>query len=161
MLTPQLMAEAYGRNVGIIQRQVEGLAHAESLLQPPFRGNCLNWVLGHILDSRNTILRVLDAEPALDPAIAARYARGSEPVLGDEPGIAPLEELLRALERSQERLAGKLAGLSAADFEREMQFFTRTMPRSELLFFLYFHECYHTGQTEQLRQLAGKNDKII
>ena len=25
----------------------------------------------------------------------------------------------------------------------------------------YFHETYHVEQTEQLRQLAGKNDKVI
>ena len=29
------------------------------------------------------------------------------------------------------------------------------------LFFGYFHESYHVGQTELLRQLAGKNDKMI
>ena len=29
------------------------------------------------------------------------------------------------------------------------------------LSFLYWHEAYHTGQTEYLRQLAGKNDKVI
>jgi hypothetical protein len=29
------------------------------------------------------------------------------------------------------------------------------------LFFIYYHETYHVGQTELLRQLAGKNDKII
>ena len=34
-------------------------------------------------------------------------------------------------------------------------------PRSEWLFFLYFHDCYHTGQTELLRQAAGMNDKVI
>ncbi len=26
---------------------------------------------------------------------------------------------------------------------------------------LYFHETYHTGQTEILRQLAGVDDKVI
>jgi uncharacterized damage-inducible protein DinB len=31
----------------------------------------------------------------------------------------------------------------------------------EQLAFLHFHEAYHTGQTEMLRQLAGKNDKVI
>jgi hypothetical protein len=25
----------------------------------------------------------------------------------------------------------------------------------------YFHETYHVGQTEMLRQLAGKNDQVI
>jgi hypothetical protein len=29
----------------------------------------------------------------------------------------------------------------------------------EDIFFLYSHETYHAGQTEVLRQLAGKDDK--
>ena len=35
------------------------------------------------------------------------------------------------------------------------------MPLADFLFFLYFHDSYHTGQAEPLRQLAGKDDKII
>jgi len=31
----------------------------------------------------------------------------------------------------------------------------------EWLNFLLWHETYHVGTTEQLRQLAGKNDKVI
>lgn len=29
------------------------------------------------------------------------------------------------------------------------------------LHWYYFHDTYHTGQTELLRQIAGKNDQII
>jgi len=29
------------------------------------------------------------------------------------------------------------------------------------LFFLYFHDSYHVGQTEILRQATGTDDKII
>ena len=35
------------------------------------------------------------------------------------------------------------------------------MPLSERIFFLYFHETYHVGQTELLRQLTGVDDKVI
>lgn len=161
MLTQQQISKAYARNVGIIKMQSDGLTHADSVLQPPFRGNCLNWVLGHIVEGRNTVLQTLGCEPALDPAVASRYATGSEPILADGTGVAPLEELLRALERSQELLDSKLAALSDADYARETPFVSRAMPLSEILFFMYFHDCYHTGQAEPLRQLAGKNDKII
>lgn len=161
MLNPQNLSEAFGRNVGIIQKQAEGLTHADSVLQPASRGNCLNWVLGHIVDNRNIVLQAVGAEPALDPAIAGRYARGSEPVLADGPGIVPLETLLASLGQSQEALATKLAAMSDEDANREVPFFSRTMPLGELLFFLYFHETYHTGQTEHLRQLAGTDDKVI
>jgi len=161
MLTAQQLAEAYGRNVGIIQAQTAGLTHDESLLQLPFRGNCLNWVIGHILEGRNTILQLLGTDPAFDPAAAARYARNSEPILADGPDVVPLEELLRTLERSQEHLAAKMATLTDADFARDTSFFNRPMSLGQILFFLYFHDTYHTGQAEPLRQLAGKDDKII
>ena len=32
---------------------------------------------------------------------------------------------------------------------------------AEFLHFLLWHETYHTGQTELLRQLTGVNDKVI
>jgi uncharacterized damage-inducible protein DinB len=35
------------------------------------------------------------------------------------------------------------------------------MTIGEWLLFFFFHESYHTGQTEIMRQAAGKNDKII
>ena len=31
----------------------------------------------------------------------------------------------------------------------------------ESLRFIYFHDTYHTGQTDLLRQVAGTEDKII
>ena len=161
MITPQQLADAYGRNVGIIKAQSVGLSNADGLLQPSCRGNCLNWVVGHILEARNTILQLFGAEPAFDPAAAARYARNSEPILSDGPGVVPLDELLRTLERSQEYLGTRMATLTDADVAREAQFGSRTQPLGNILFFLYFHECYHTGQAEPLRQLAGTDDRII
>jgi uncharacterized damage-inducible protein DinB len=35
------------------------------------------------------------------------------------------------------------------------------MSIAEWLLFFYFHDTYHSGQTEILRQAAGKDDKII
>lgn len=161
MFSAQQLAEAYGRNVGIIKAQTADLTHEDSLLQLPFRGNCLNWIVGHIVDSRNGVLAALGAEPALDPAAATRYAPSSAPILADGPDVLPLAELLRSLERSQEYLAAKMAALTDADLAKEVPFVNRTMPLGQLLTFLYFHDTYHTGQAEPLRQLAGKNDKVI
>ena len=57
MIDPGLLANGFESNTWVILKQVEGLTHEDSLIQPPFRGNCLNWVLGHIADNRNTMLR--------------------------------------------------------------------------------------------------------
>lgn len=154
------LSEAFGRNISILRMQAAELAHADSLRQPPFRGNCLNWVLGHLAGNRDVILQTLAAEPVMGAA-AGRYERESDPITGDGPGVLPLEELLAILTRSQEALAAALARTTEADLAREIQRGQRTITLSERIFFLYFHETYHVGQTELLRQLTGVDDKVI
>lgn len=162
MISKEDLSKAFERNVSIIKRQTEGLTHRDSVLQLPFRGNCLNWVLGHIVDTRNTVLRLLGEEPVLDEAaIRKRYGHGSEPVCADGPDVVKLEKLLEALERSQERIAAGLARATPEDLAKETQSHLGTTTVAQRLFFMYYHETYHTGQTEYLRQLAGKNDKVI
>jgi hypothetical protein len=96
MITTTQIADAFGRNVALLQRQAAGLTQADSLLQPPFRGNCLNWVLGHLASNRDTILQTLDAAPVIGEA-GSRYERDSEPITTDGADVLPLEELLQLL----------------------------------------------------------------
>ncbi len=161
MISTQELLEAYGRNLNIIQQQTRGLSHEQCLLQPPFRGNCMNWVLGHIAETRNSLLKTLGEEPMMTPTECARYGHGSEPVCADGEGAITLERLLALLQHSQERLAVALPRLTAEDLQKMVKDHRGQVTLSNRLFFLYFHETYHTGQTELLRQLAGTNDKII
>jgi uncharacterized damage-inducible protein DinB len=149
------------RNLGIIKAQTKGLSHADCLLQLPFRGNCLNWVLGHIADNRNTMLRLLGEEAILGEAHTKRYGYNSEPVCGDEGDILTLEQLLALLKQSQSALTAGLNKITAEELAREVQSFLGTTTLGQLIFFLYWHESYHTGQPEFLRQLAGTDDKVI
>ena len=161
MITPTDLIGGFERNLGIIKAQTEGLSHADSLLQLPFRGNCLNWVLGHMADNRNTMLRLLGAEAILSEAHAKRYGYGSEPVCGDGDDILTLEQLLTALERGQSALAARLQNATVEELAGEVQSFLGTTTLGQLIFFLFWHESYHVGQPEYLRQLAGKDDKVI
>ena len=161
MITATDLIGTLERNLGIIKAQTQGLSHADSLLQFPFRGNCLNWVLGHIVDNRNTMLRFLGEEAILSEAHAKRYGYDSELVCGGADDILTLEQLLMALEQSQSALAAKLQKMTVEELAREVQSFLGTTTLGQLIFYLYWHESYHTGQTETLRQLAGKNDKVI
>ena len=83
MLIPNDLAAALARNVNIVKMQSEGITHAESLMQLPFQGNCLNWVVGHLALSRDDMLEAL-GEPPMMAAKGARYDRGSELLTGDE-----------------------------------------------------------------------------
>jgi uncharacterized damage-inducible protein DinB len=145
------------RNYQVIKLQADGLTNEESLLQPPFRGNCFNWVLGHILYFRGRQMKVLGDTSAW-PDQLQRYSWESEPVTAAAQDILPLNQLLSLLDQSQERLISRLQDMAEADFDATLD---DRGSRGELLAMLQRHETYHTGQLELLRQLAGKNDKII
>jgi hypothetical protein len=160
VLTAEQLAAAFGSNTRVIARQTAGLTHADSLLQPPMRGNCLNWVLGHIAVHRDYVLEALGEEKVLGEGPVARYDLGSAPILGEEEGVLPLETLLAAINQAQKRIAAALARVSEADLAKEAP---KSEPNSvaRQVTFLYWHETYHTGQTEYLRQLAGTDDQVI
>ncbi len=86
MLTSDNLIAMYARNLYFIKTHTSGLTHADSLTQPPVPGNSINWVVGHITLYRNRALKILGQLPAFDETTAARYARDSKPVLGDESG---------------------------------------------------------------------------
>jgi hypothetical protein len=143
----------------VLQALTQGLDHADALVQVP-GVNCLNWVLGHIAGSRDHVLALLGAEPALGEA-AERYRRESDPVLADGPGVVPLDRLLAALAEGQERIGAALAALPDGAMLEERQDGERRLPLGAMLHFANWHETYHVGQTELLRALAGKTGKVI
>lgn len=162
MIPIQDLAIFYRRNVQIVKMQAEDLTHEESLIQLPFRANCFNWVVGHLLTNRYNILKLLGAEDPREGLDTDHYERESNPITGDEEGVLPLEELIRLLEDAQTRLEEALAEESEDTLQRLSPY--RDRPEQTVgywLFFLFFHDSYHVGQTELLRQAAGKDDKII
>jgi uncharacterized damage-inducible protein DinB len=161
MITATDVIGGLERNLSMIKAQTQGLSHEDSVLQLPFRGNCLNWVLGHIAATRNTMLRFLGEEAILSEAHVKRYDYGSEPVCGDAGDILTLGQLLLVLEQGQTALAARLQKTTAEEFAREMESFLGTTTLGQLIFYLYWHESYHVGQTESLRQLAGKDDGVV
>ncbi|HEY1012449.1 MAG TPA: DinB family protein [Herpetosiphonaceae bacterium] len=160
MIAPDELAEAFNRNVMIIKMQTAGLSQEDSLLPLPFRGNRLNWVVGHLGQHRDQILELLGEAPLLGER-GAPYARESAPLTEATPGVLQLGELIGLLEQGQELIAAALARISPAELEREIIPYARPTTVAKHLFFLYFHETWHAGQTEYLRQLAGTDDKII
>jgi uncharacterized damage-inducible protein DinB len=153
------LLEALNRDHWIINQQAKDLTHEESVLQLPFRGNCFNWILGHIVVYRDKMAAILEIEPALSSAEAEPYGRGSDPIVDADSAI-PLERLLAAADQVQQRLLKTLEVVpnslleTVYDPERGHTVLDRFV-------FLVWHETYHVGQLEILRQLAGKDDAII
>lgn len=162
MITIENLVDFYDRNIQIIKMQTEGISHEDSLIQLPFRSNCLNWVIGHVLANRCNILNLLGAEDLRPGVNLDHYERESDPIHREGVGVLPLEELIQHLVETQLRLAAALEKETEESLKRKALY--RDRPEREVsfwLFFLYFHDSYHVGQTEILRQAAGKDDKII
>ena len=162
MIPIQKLGTAYERNLQIIKMQTEGLSQEQSLIQLPFRSNCLNWVVGHVLTNRCNILNLLGAEDIRPGVDLDHYERESDPVLADEKGVIQLEVLINHLDETQKRLSAALERETLETLQRLSTYRDRAEQTvGYWLFFLYFHDSYHVGQTEILRQASGMDDKII
>jgi len=156
-LSADQLAAEFGRNVGVIHRHIDDITQAESLIQPPFQHNCLNWVLGHIVQNRDGLLKLLGAQPVMNEAESAPYQRYAEAVSAATPAVVDFARLRQLLDEQQQRLAVAFAHSPADAMSGKVG--DNTL--GETLRVLYFHDAYHTGQIDILRQVAGKNDAII
>jgi hypothetical protein len=156
----QVLIDLFKNNHDIIHMQLKEITHYESLIKPPFRGNCMNWVVGHILGVRGDCLEVMGLPGTLNDDEVKIYGYGSEP-LTDTARACDLNIMEEKLDKSLERIVNKLGSLSPVELDQKVQIWRGTVTLIEALSFMQWHESYHTGQLELLRQLAGKNDKVI
>lgn len=159
MVSSEKMIDLFVRTHWIMAKQTEGLTHADSLLQLPFRGNCLNWVLGHIMVNRDKVLQALGEAPLFEETEGSRYKRGADPITDADSAIS-LKRLLEALEESQERIVTRLKATAAETLDAVVDVEKGRTLRDRIEF-LHWHETYHSGQLEILRQLSGVDDAII
>jgi hypothetical protein len=146
----------FGFNYDALTKATDGLTHADSLIQPHGGGNCLNWVVGHIAATRNTVLELVQEKPILAESVAVRYGQGSSPITTAEDAH-PFEQLIDAFRSAQEPLVSALGRLSAAQLAAPSRL-GRTV--GELLAILQFHEAYHIGQAGLLRRILGRPGAI-
>ncbi|MFL5492864.1 MAG: DinB family protein [Gemmatimonadales bacterium] len=140
-----------------LERNLQGLTDEEALVAPGAGGNCVNWLVGHILLSRDGLHALLGLAPAWDASLPSSepYRRGSH---GPMPDGVPTLALLRvARERSQAQVLERLEQVSA---DRLAERVSETMTVAERLGFFGFHEAYHVGQAGLSRRLLGKAGAI-
>jgi uncharacterized damage-inducible protein DinB len=153
MFTAEMVINAFARNLFFIKHYTQGFSHADALLQPHARGNCANWILGHIATYRNTILEHLGLPPAFDPQTAKRYVANTPPVLADGPDIARFDDILAAIEHAQTQIEAGIRAFDPARAAEMTQFGPREMTRAEAVLAAMRHEALHTGQLELLSEL--------
>jgi hypothetical protein len=107
------------------------------------------------------ILKVISGELPADMPNLTHYGYGSDPVRGEEQGVLPLQVLLDTYDILTEVVVDRLSQMTEEDFEKEIDFWQGKTRRGYVAFFYFFHHTYHLGQLEQLRNLAGKTEKVI
>jgi len=156
-MNTELIAIQLGYTSYVLKKNTDGLSHEQSLTLPQPGGNCMNWVVGHIVSARNGFLQVLGEEPIWTEEASKPYLRGGEPMT-DGSNAHEFSSMLADLDTSQERI---LNGLKRFDPDRlgEKAPFSPVNNEDEtlgsLLAGLAFHESYHAGQTGVLRRVLG------
>jgi hypothetical protein len=161
MFTIQDLIRLLGMENNIVKRQTEGLTQADTLIQPQPSGNCMNWVLGHLMVNQVIMLQALGVESPVSEAELAPYRTESAPITAEGPSVLLLEDLLAKLDQVHQRLIARLGEMNDADFTKEVQQGERTVTLGWQIFFRFFHNSYHLGQLELLRQMAGRSEKLI
>ncbi len=155
------LAQMYEISYGAINRNLEDVSQEESLVRPP-SGNCLNWVLGHIVLYRGTMLKIIGRRPLLEGEQATPYQRGSHPN-GSEHYL-DLATLRGLLSDAHLEFIPALSVMSdhelAANVPDEFNRPPLAGSIGNALARLNFHESYHAGQIGLLRRIAGKDGAI-
>lgn len=150
------MGQSYGNTQWLIKKHADGLSHADSVIQPPFQANCFNWVLGHILAGRNEALSYLGAPTLWKEEEIALYKTGSAPITEAKQGLL-LGRLLADLDETQELIVARLGQISPEDLAEIVDTRFGKRPVGQHIAGLHWHETYHTGQLEILRELTSSD----
>lgn len=151
MISAENLLWNFNMDANYVRNLLADLTHHDSLLQPPVNGNCIHWILGHIVCYRNYAMAICGLPAIVEEAVAARYARGSAPVTGAAADVADFATLLAAYNHSHVQLTAYLTSATAEVLGEVVTAAGFTMPRGELLTSFMRHESYHAGQFEWLR----------
>jgi uncharacterized damage-inducible protein DinB len=155
------LATQLALNHRILTRTLDGIDHEASLQTPPAGGNCINWIVGHVVATRDSMLAVVGEEKQWEKPRRQLYGRGSASMTA--ANALPLSELQSAFETAQQRLLAALAALPEDRLAASAAF---TFPgnteetNASLLASLASHEAYHIGQTAILRRMLGRPGAI-
>ena len=146
----------------VVHLNVDGLTQEETLIQPQPDGNCLNWVVGHLLAIYHHALPLLSQEPVLPASVLQRYDRGSMPIRNAADAMN-ISTLLTAWDECCRRIDAGLADLPLDRLDAPAPTSPTNNPDEtvgSLLNTVCWHQAYHSGQTGILRRLADKPGAI-
>jgi hypothetical protein len=160
MMDPQVLTLQFGIGGFVLERNLQDVTNEESLKLPKPGGNTLNWMVGHVVRTRNQALALLGEKPPFeDDDFAAYGASGS---LAGETLL--LDELKHRFDTLGPILDGALKRSSPEQLSAAAPFSPTGNPHETvgtLLASIAFHEAYHLGQTGLSRRLLGKPGALL
>src|SRR5262245_23821460 len=153
MKSQQLIAQQFDLVYRMIADNVEGMTPEQSLAQPSPGGNCANWILGHLTNVQNGVMRLVGQGPVWESDQLSNA--GWDPITSQAMSIS-WDTLRDRMLNSRERCIGAISGLSDEKMADEVPHpFGGTTSRGQLLSTLAFHQAYHAGQLGIVRRIAG------
>ena len=155
-----LLVNQFGTAFELVRRNVEGLTHEDSLLPAAGGGNTANWILGHLVNVQNGVMRLIGA-PAVWESEQLERARFDHPIRAESDAI-DWATLVASWNSSRAACVNALAALSDEALEEKVPHpCGGETTRAGLLATLAVHQCYHAGQLGMLRRAAGKKAAIL
>jgi hypothetical protein len=154
MIDITALEDGFALNLLLVKRFTQEISHEQSLVQPAFDANCLNWVVGHMAVNRGRVLDLLGYPRVLGEDEKERYESDSPPILADGPGVIDLATLIDLLDKAQSVMSSAFESASEDQLSEIIQVGDHDMTVLRRIYGFYFHETFHTGQVEVLSALS-------
>jgi hypothetical protein len=130
---------------------IDGVTHEESVLQLPFKHNCMNWIFGHIVTNRSHVLEVVGATHTWQEEVRKLYHQDTQPITQDTPSIN-FEKLITYMDESVTFLETALDDKSEAWLDENFTNYRGEKTRYEHA--MSFH--WHVRKTVKTHTLNGR-----
>ncbi len=150
--------QCYSINTRLLKEKCQGMSHEDSLMPMKFEHNCVNWTVGHILNSRNFVLETL-GDDSFEWTEKDKIAYSTDASCEESATAAAngrtLPQLLEAVEATQSRLEAALASRDLREYTEKRPFYNSEFSVEYIVNFMLWHEAIHTGEVGVLRPAAG------
>jgi uncharacterized damage-inducible protein DinB len=143
----------------VVNRNFGGITHRESVVHPQPEGQNFNWVLGHLVRTRNEILELI-GKKSLYPK--NKFEVYSPKGFTTEKAVN-IEELKNCFNALQSELEEGVRSLSADKLLEPASLRPGGDSKDtvgSVLATVFWHEAYHAGQLGIIRRVVGKEGVI-
>ena len=151
------LLQSLGTAKFVVNRNTDGINHRDSLVHPQPDGKTFNWILGHMVRTRNEILELIGKKPFYPKSKFEVYT----PKGFSEAKALDVEELKSCFNTLQGELEEGIKSLSADKFNEPATLRPdRKDTVGSILATVFWHEAYHAGQLGTMRRVIGKEGVI-